>query len=132
MGLGTDSALDSIVHPGLHAALPQFYPTSVVIQAATLTQRPNGEPVETWGPFLMGLTGNLARSTRTNLEQRGTTQTTVPAEWVLNLAGWYPLITVAHRAVVTVNGQAEIFNIAAVVHDSVGESTRLELERTEH
>jgi len=128
MGLGSDSALNSIVHPGLHAALGRFFPTSVTIQAATVTQRPNGEQVKTWATFLTGLRGNLARSTRTSLEQRGTTLTTVPAEWALNLAGHYPTITVEHRA--TVDGTA--YNIAAVIHDSLSASTRLELERTAH
>lgn len=128
MGLGSDSALDSIVHPGLHAALGRFFPTSVTIQAATVTQRPNGEQVKTWSTFLAGLRGNLARTARANMEERGTTLTTVPAEWALNLAGYYPQITVEHRALV--GGTA--YNIAAVVHDSLSESTRLELERTTH
>lgn len=128
MGLGTDSVLDSIFHPGLHAALGRFYPSAVVIQAATVTQRPNGEQVKTWAAFLTGLRGNLARTARANMEERGTTLTTVPAEWALNLAGYYPQITVEHRVVV--GGTA--YNIAAVVHDSLGQSTRLELERTTH
>lgn len=128
MGLGTDSVLDSIFHPGLRGALGRFFPTSVTIQAATVTQRPNGEQVKTWATFLTGLRGNLARSTRANVEQRGTTLTVVPAAWALNLAGYYPQITVEHR--VLVGGTA--YNIAAVVHDSLSESTRLELERTTH
>lgn len=128
MGLGTDSVLDSIVHPGVHGALGRFFPTSVTIQAATVTQRPNGEQVKTWATFLPGLRGNLARTARANMEERGTTLTTVPAEWALNLAGYYPQIMVEHRVVV--GGTA--YNIAAVVHDSLGQSTRLELERTTH
>jgi hypothetical protein len=133
MGLGAGSVLDSVVHPGLHAALVEkFYPTDVVVERASVVLRPNGEQVVAWEPWLLGLSGNLARAPRANLEQRGPTQTTTGAEWSLNLAGWYPQITVEHRVVVTLNGQAEMWNIRAVVHDSLSESTRLEVERTVH
>ena len=132
MGLGSNSALSSVVHPGLHAALEKFYVTDVVVERSSVVLRPNGEQVVTWEPWLMGLRGNLARAPRVNLEQRGTAQTTTAAEWSLNLAGWYPQIMVEHRVVATVNGQAEIWNIQAVAHDSLSESTRLEVERTVH
>lgn len=132
MGLGSNSALSSIVHPGLHAALEKFYPTDVVVERAVVELRPNGEQVVAWEPWLMGLWGNLARAPRANLERRGAEQTTTTAEWSLNLAGWYPQITVEQRVVVTVDGQAEVWNIQAVVHDSLSESTRLDVERTVH
>lgn len=124
MGLGTDSVLDSIVHPDLHGALSKFYPTLAEIQAGAVSQRANGEQVVVWTTVIVAY-GNM---TRADAEQRGQSLTTVSAEWVLNLAGWYPAITVAHRVYL---GGA-IYNIAAVVHDSLSESTRLELERTVH
>lgn len=133
MGLGAGNPLNNLVHPGLHAALEQrFYPTDVVVERSVVTLRPNGEQAVVWEPWLLGLRGNLARPARANQERREAAQTTVAAEWALNLTGWYPQITVEHRVVATVNGQAETFNIAAVVHDSLSESTRLELERTVH
>lgn len=127
MGLGSSSALDSIVHDGLHAALPKVYPTLVEIQAATYTQRPNGERVETWVTVVVAY-GNLAKAARNDLEVRTGEMTQVPLGWKLNLAGHYPQISIEHRAYI--NG--EFWNISAVVHDSLGASTRLDLERTEH
>ncbi len=128
MGLGTDSVLDSVIHPGLHAALPRFYPTLATIQEATQTRRPNGEIVETWATVVV-VTGNLARAPQADGEVRGGTQTIVPAEWVLNLTGYYPEIEVEQRAT-TADGTA--YNILAVIHDSLSESTKLELERVVH
>lgn len=125
MGLGSDSALDSVVHEGLHAALGKFFPSLVEIQAATVTQRPNGERVESWATAWVRY-GNFAQLTAT--EVRDGVMTRVPAGYALNLAGYYPEITNAHRVVV----DYETFNIAAVVHDSVAGSTRLSLERVEH
>lgn len=132
MGLGSDSALDTIVHAGLHGTLGRFYPAAVTIQAATITRRPNGEPVESWGTFLSGLYGNLARPTKDGGEARGLTNTTVNDLLALNLKGHYPTVTVNHRALVTIGGTATVYNIAAVTHDSLSGSTRLELERVEH
>ncbi len=128
MGLGADSVLDGIVHSEMHGALSKLYPTAVTIQAATITQRPNGEQVEAWATFLGGLTGNLARPAQAKMERRGGTMTTATAEWSLNLSGYYPTITVEHRVLI---GEVA-YNIAAAVHDSMGASTRLELERTVH
>ena len=132
MGLGSASALDTIVHEGLHATLGRFFPAAVVIQQAAITRRPNGEQVETWGTFLSGLYGNLARTTKDGGERRGETNTTAMAVLALNLRGHYPTITIEHRALVTIGGTATVYNITAVVHDSLSESTRLELERVDH
>jgi hypothetical protein len=126
MGLGSESVLNSIVHPSLHAALPKFYPTVAAIQAATVTQKANGEEVMTWATFLRDLTGNMAQ--RFASETRGGAMTRVPIGWALNLAGHYPTITVQHRAVI----DGVDYNITAITHDSLSASTRLELERTVH
>ena len=128
MGLGEGSVLNGLVHPALFEALPRLYPTAVTIQAATITQRPNGEQVEAWATFLGGLTGNLARPAQAKMERRGGTMTTATAEGALNLSGYYPTITVEHRVLI---GEVA-YNITAAVHDSMGASTRLELERTVH
>lgn len=127
MGLGSDSALDTIVHAGLHEALPKFYPTLVEIQAVTETRRPNGEIIETWATVIVTY-GNVARAPRSLLERRIGEMTQAPAGWVANLDGYFPAITVNHRAYIG----SEAWNIAAVVHDSLSKITRLELEKVAH
>lgn len=124
MGLGTDSALDTIVHAGLHAALPKFYPTVVAIQARTAVQAANGELTYTWQTFTSAM-GNFADPDRMAQEQRGADMTRITTQPALNLDGYYPTITVAHRVMVN----ATAYNIAGISHDSVGGSTRLQLER---
>lgn len=127
MGLGSESVLDGIVHVGLHGALPDFYPMVVEIQAATATRRPNGEVVETWATVIVAH-GNLARAYQNDSEARSVDMTRVPTVRVLNLSGYYPEVTVEHRAYI----DNLAWNISAVAHDSLGGSTRLELERVEH
>ena len=127
MGLGSDSALDTIVHEGLHAALPKFYPTTVEIQAATVTRRPNGEQVETWATVIV-VRANVAWASGSLMETRTGEMTRAPAGWVANLDGRYEDVTVKHRAYF----DNSAWNIAAVAHDSLGGSTRLELERVDH
>lgn len=116
------SPLERLVHPELHELLEKFYPTSVTIQTAIETQKANGEVVRTWVDWLINLTGNFAMTRGS--EVRGTTMTTVLKGRALNLAGYYPEILVTHRAVV----QGVPYNILSVTHDSLSESTRLDLE----
>lgn len=130
MSLGS-SVATAIVHPRMLQSLQDFYPSEVAIQAATVTGRkPNGEQIVTWSDFLTGIRGNLAvgSATRSLLERRTATLTIVPGGWSLSLDGYYPTITVEHRAVI--DGKA--YNITAVHHDSLSESTRLALETVEH
>jgi hypothetical protein len=54
--------------------------------------------------------------------------TQAPGGWVANLDGYYPTITVEHQALI----DNTAWNIAAVGHDSLSRSTRLELEEVEH
>lgn len=125
MGLGTDSALNSLIHADLHDDLPKFYVTSGVIQAATETRRPNGEISRTWATA-WSVTGNLAERVAT--EMRDGVMTRVHIGKALNLAGYYSGVTLAHRVV----AGGETYNITAVTHDSLSKSTRLELELVEH
>lgn len=127
MGLGAESALDGIVHPGLHAALGRFYPTLVEIQSAMVVTRPNGEQLATWATVLVAY-GNLAKTRQLADEVRQDSQTRVSATRVLNLAGWYPQIEVGQRAYIA----NEAWNITAVTSDSMSASTQLELEQVEH
>jgi hypothetical protein len=127
MGLG-ESVLDTVVHPRMLQTLEDFYPSEVTIQAkTTLGRKPNGEEVIAWADVsgLTGLRGNLADPGRTVYERRSTDLTRTTQAPGLNLAGYYPEITVLHRAIV--DGTA--WNITAVHHDSLGSVTRLELER---
>jgi hypothetical protein len=126
MGLGSGSALADIVHDDLLVDLAGFYPATVTIQQATITRRGNGEQVLTWGTFLSGLRGNMARTKES--ENRVNSLTIIPQEWALNLTGYYPTITVEHRALIGVVA----YNITGVTHDSLSESTRLVLERVTH
>lgn len=125
MGLGSDSVLDAIVHPDRLRSLRRFFVTPVVVQRPTVTPAANGEQVTTWATVI-ATQGNMAP--RPMMERRGTDKTTVPGGWSLNLKGHYPTILKTDR--VLVDGVA--YNIADVVHDSLGQSTRLDLERTTH
>lgn len=125
MGLGTDSALNSLVHADMLGDLPKFYVTLGEIQAATETRRPNGEISRSWATAWV-VTGNLAE--RTALEMRDGIMTRVTIGKAFNLGGYYSGITLAHRVV----ADYETYNITAVTHDSLSKSTRLELELVEH
>lgn len=125
MSLGTDSVLDDIVHPDRLESIYRFFPTDVTIQRATITQRPNGEQVKTWAT-LTTAKGNLAQ--RPTTERRGDSLTIVPRGWALNLKGYYPTIARTDRVLIG----SDAFNIVDVVHDSLSQSTRLDLEVTTH
>jgi hypothetical protein len=127
MGLGAESALSGIVHPGLHEGLEAFYPTVGEIQSATVVVRPNGERVESWATVLV-VYGNMARPRQAAGEVREVGQTRVTTERVFNVAGYYPQIEVGQRAYI--DNQA--WNITAVTSDSMSRSTQLELERVGH
>jgi hypothetical protein len=108
--------------------LEDFYPSEVTIQAKTISGRkPNGEEVVSWSDVsgLTGIRGNLADPGRAVYERRSADLTRTTQAPGLNLDGYYPTITVAHRAIV--DGAA--WNITAVHHDSLASVTRLELER---
>jgi len=121
MSLGSDA----IVHPDRLRSLRRFFMTPVVIQRPTVTLAANGEQVTTWATVI-ATQGNMAQ--RPMMERRGTEKTTVPGGWSLNLKGHYPDVRKTDRALVG----GEAYNITDVVHDSLGESTRLDLELTTH
>jgi head-tail adaptor len=121
--------LTPIIHSRLHRELDRFYPALVTIQQPTGAQRPDGEPVDAWQDVagLVGLNGNLAA--RRVAELRGVEFTSERATHALNLAGNYPQIQPEWRAVV----DGVTFNVAGrPQNDSLGKSTRLELEETSH
>lgn len=134
MGLGTNSTLDTIVHPDLHASLPRAYPSVVTIQAATETQGDDYSITSTWVNVtgLVNIGGILAAATAAEIRLAALTNVTITH--VLDLQAYYPAILVTHRALVArVDGEtAATFNVTGVKHDSQGASTRLELEIVSH
>lgn len=135
-GLGSNGVLDTIMHADLLASLNRFYPARLTVQANTGTRRPNGEIVEAWtavSAALTNLSGILASASAA--EKRGVVLTVQSATHVLDLQGYYPAITVLHRASVATavsGGMTIAFNIVAVKHDSQSNQTRLELEQVNH
>lgn len=133
MGLGTNSALDSIVHPDLLASMPRVYPAVVTIQAATETQGDDYSVQQAWENVsgMIGIRGSLAAATVGALaEMKRPEFTGVEFSHVCDLTAYYPEITVSHRALIArANGEtAQTFDIVGIKHDSQAESTRLELE----
>lgn len=134
-GLGSGGVLDTLMHTGLLDSLNRFYPTVCTMQELTQARRPNGELVNEWTAVsgLAGLRGNFAGAAAA--EKRGAVLTVQTATHVLDLQGYYPDVVVTMRAMVytaVINGLAKAFNIAAVVHDSQSQQTRLELEEVKH
>ena len=134
-GLGSSSALHTIMHPGLLGSLNQFFPAVATIEESTQVRRPNGEVISEWTavPNMTARRGILAG--KAAAEKRGAALTVASATHVLDLQGYYPDVVVTHRAMVhtaVANGLSRAFNIVAVVHDSQSEQTRLELEEVNH
>lgn len=134
MGLGTNSTLDSIVHPDLHAGLPRVYPSTVTIQTPTETQGDDYAVTQTWtnATGLTAVRGILAAAKAEEI--RRAELTGVKLTHVCDLQAYYPQITVSHRALIAraAGETAAAFNITGVKHDSQAASTRLELEIVSH
>lgn len=134
MGLGTNSVLNRIVHPDLHADLPRVYPAVVTIQAPTESQGDDYAVVQAWANVtgLTAVRGMLAAAKAE--ETRRAELTGVKLTHVCDLPGYYPQITVSHRAVIArASGETAVtYNITGVKHDSQAASTRLELEIVSH
>lgn len=130
MGLGTNSTLDSIVHPDLLASMPRVYPAVVTIQVATETQGDDYAVVQSWASVsgMIAVRGSLAAATAA--ETRRADMTGIKLTHVCDLTAYYPQISASHRALIArANGEtAQTFNITGVKHDSQAGSTRLELE----
>lgn len=134
MSLGTDSTLNTIIHPDLHDSLPRIYPSIVTIQAVTESKAEDHSLQETWAdvPGLVDITGALAPATAREIRLAMMTNTVITH--VLDLRDYYPQITNKHRvqAKRAANDTEQTFNITGVKFDSQGRSTRLELEQVSH
>lgn len=120
-----------IIHPDMFEALtPNFYPSLLTVQAATVTQSPTGAPIHGWAN-VVGMTGLSCRiapaggaesKTQTQVIAQNTQTCVVPAD--------LPAISVLMRAVV----DGETFDIVSIDYDgqqlpgSVRRSTRLTLK----
>ncbi len=119
----------TLIHPRLLAALNRFYPSTCVIEQATITLSEAGTEVKAWAT----LAGHGALRASVAPIQPGTPEVqekrqedTVPdyATHHISLAGHYPQITTAMRARVG----TETFDILAVEHSSQSVTTRLRVE----
>ena len=134
MSLGSDSTLNTLVHPGLLDSIPRVYQAVVEIQKATITQAADGEEVHNWTTVIT-TRGIFAKASAVARENRMQILTVTNAEYVLDLNGYWPEIEVTHRAIVHSNiggGLDLILNIKRVDHDSQAAQTRLELEKVDH
>lgn len=130
MGLGSGSALNSIVHPDLLTSMPLVYAAVVTIQTPTETQNDDYSVEQTWSNVsgAVAIDGIFAAAGADEI--RRAEMTGVSLTHVCDLAGYYPDITVSERALVAraTGESAQTFNITGVKHDSQAASTRLELE----
>ena len=85
----------------LFDALDRFYPDTVNIQAAIVTQDGYGGTVETWAD-ISGLTSlPCAIAPATGGEQKRATMTIVVGSHVISIAGYYNTIAEHDRAVIS-------------------------------
>lgn len=117
-----------LVHPQFLARLrPVIFVHRCTIQQASTTQNEIGEPVETWAD-LPGHVDLPCRVAPLSMDERAELQLTVTQRTItVLLAGSYPSVTTAHRALV--DGTA--YNILAAERDSEGVTTRLIAEVVE-
>ena len=112
----------AIIHPRLLAATPAgFFPSRCTVEAKTVTLDAFGDGQEGWlsVPALVDVACAKAPLTAEELQAAGYTAT--DQVWNVLLAGGYPTITTAHRAVV----DGEAFDIDAAETDQTGTVTRL-------
>ena len=112
----------AVIHPRFLASVPAgFFPTRCTIEGSTTTQNAFGEPIATWAAVtgLVDIACAKAPLTASELQAAGYTAT--DQAWHVALAGAYPTITTAHRAVV----DDEPFDIDAVETDQTSTVTRL-------
>ena len=117
----------NIIHPGLLAALGDFYPSTCTIQESTESQNTAGEITLVWANFA----GHVALACRI-APTRGREVKDVELTWTvgaytIGLAGYYPTITPKMRAVVG----GETYDILTVESDGQSEATWLGVQVVE-
>jgi head-tail adaptor len=134
MPLGSNSSLDSLIHPRLHRSLSRVFPSWVTVQQTAETQGDDNAVLENWQdiPGLAALRGILAAAGANEI--RKAQMTNVKITHVLDLQSYRPEITVKNRVRVSraLGETGETFNVTGVKHDSQAASSRLELEFVSH
>lgn len=118
-----------LIDPRMLGRLTAFYPAAVTIQQASASLAADGQPIATWSDVsglagLAGTVGPVDQSRADRAETRRSDFTEVARRRLISLAGAYPAITSAMRAVV--DGTA--YNILGVELDSHAVTTRLYVE----
>jgi head-tail adaptor len=130
MPLGSDSSLNTLVHPKLHRSLSRVFPSWVTVQRTAETQGDDNAVLENWQdiPGLTTLRGILAAAGANEI--RKAQMTNVKITHVLDLQSYRPEITVKNRVRVSraMGESGETYNVTGVKHDSQAASSRLELE----
>jgi head-tail adaptor len=111
----------SIIHPGMLAALSDFFPSTCTIQQNTPEQDAYGEPIADWDDLAGHVDIPCQISPAGGREVKLANQTYAVASHAIALQGSYTTITPAMR--VTSGGAT--YDILAVESDSQGVMTRL-------
>lgn len=110
-----------IVHQRLFATLTGFYPSTCTIQEATEARDLAGQPIATW----VDKAGHIDLACRLSPagggERKTVTQIYSQATHVVELTGYYPLITAKMRAVVA----GQVYDILLPERDGQSASTKL-------
>lgn len=115
----------AIVHPRMLSKLPGFFPASVAIQAKTATLDGYGQEVESWATVSDWSAIDATKAPLTAMERQAAKYTATDVAWHVLLAGPYPTITTAHRAVI----DGDTFDIDASETDQTGSITRLRIRQ---
>jgi hypothetical protein len=116
--------MTTIMSPRMLSSLAAYFPSSCAIQEATSTQNSYGEPASTWANKTGYTSIACAVSSAGGKEVKMPNMTYAVASHTVLLAGSYPAITPANRAVV---GSLTL-DILAVESDPLGTLTRLQCQ----
>ena len=134
MPLGSDTPLDELVHPALLASIDRFFNGRVTIQEQDrdVAQLPDYsvDPFLGWSDRTGLVDLEAAVWPRGQAEVRGV-QLTVATATHVAIIGQAVNVRLYDRAVVTQydGATAVIYNITAILWDSKGKTTRLEMEQ---
>jgi head-tail adaptor len=117
----------TLIHPAMLTELARnFYPESITIQSATITQDNAGQEVKAWANVagIIAVAGIVAAITLGSPKSQTILQddkTLIQATHQIDFPAYYPAITTNMRA----TEGAGYYRILAVEHDSQHMSTRL-------
>lgn len=119
--------LHALIDPRMLGRLADFYPDAVTIQANSPTRDADGQPIPSWSAVagladLPCAVGPVVETSIDRAESRRPAFTVSTRNRRISIAGAYPTITTAHRALV--NG-SDAYTIVGAEVDSHGMTTRL-------